>query len=202
MRKRKNARSREHDLFLADRGVGPLLARDYWGVIRDCRSTPKEIVSYLRRHFPAFAPDELVVFSRRQSASEPLSVGDELDVLIRGRGSFLVQVIHTDEQSLTLSTIEGHPEAGRITFGSYRNSRGDVVFHIRSHARSSTRVQRAGFLALGEVMQTSTWTDFVNRVAVFFGEGVLGFIYAGTRYGEEEADEYQRTAPTFLATEG
>lgn len=198
MRKRR----RTHEVLLADWGVGPLLARDYWGVIQGCQATPQQIVSYLRRHFPAFAPSELVVFSRRGGSREPLAVGDELDVTIRGAGRFLVQVSHVDDQSLTLSTIEGHPEAGRITFGSYRNRRGDVLFHIRSHARSSTRFRRAGFLALGEVMQTSTWTDFVNRVAAFFGEGVVGFIYAGTRLLDEETEKRQRTTPTFVATGG
>lgn len=200
---RKRARKRaKHQLILADRGVGPLLARDYWAVIRDAQASPKEILSCLRRHFAAFAPDELVVFTRRGTLGEPLSVGDELDVKIRGAGDFFVKVIHVDEQSLTLSTVEGHPEAGRITFGSYRNSRGDVIFHIRSHARSSTLARRAGFLAMGEVMQTSTWTDFVNRVAMYFGEGVVGFIYAETRRAQKEPTDSQLGTPTYHAVGG
>ena len=184
-------------LQLAAEGAGPLLERDYWCVIRNCRCSPRQIVATVRRHFASFAPAELVAF--RPSKSEGLELGDDVDLHIAGSGPARVRVIHVSEQSFTLATLEGHPEAGRITFGSYRNRRGDVVFHIRSHARSQGRLRRAGFLAAGEVMQTITWSDFVNRVAVAFGEGVLGFIRAETRPCEEEPTELVRHAPTYLA---
>ena len=57
--------------------------------------------------------------------------------------------------------LTGHPEAGRITFGAYRTVDGDVVFHIRSRACSSSLFNYLGFLVGGDPMQTATWTDFV-----------------------------------------
>ena len=50
-----------------------------------------------------------------------------------------VRVVDTNSLSLTLATDDGHPEAGRITFGVYPNDEGDIVFHIRSRARSGSK---------------------------------------------------------------
>jgi hypothetical protein len=186
-------------LQLAEEGTGPLLERDYWCVIRDCRFSPRQIAATVRRHFAAFAPAELVVF--RANGGDGLKLGDEVDLRIAGAGGARVRVTHVSGQSFTLATLEGHPEAGRITFGSYRNRKGEVLFHIRSRARSKSRLRRAGFLAAGEVMQTSTWSEFVNRVAVAFGNGVRGLIHAETRPCDEEPPEVARHAPTYLAVE-
>lgn len=188
------------ELRLASSGSGPLLQRDYWGVIASCGLSPEEIGPLLARRFTEFAPPELVSFRCLDADERPLEVGDVLEVEIRLAGTFQVQVLHRDERSLTVGTVDGHPETGRITFGAYRNRRGDVVFHIRSRARSSDESRRLGFLAVGEPMQTNTWADFINRVAATLGEGVIGFIRAGTRTVEDEPDEEARR-PTFETRE-
>ena len=116
-----------------------------------------------------------MTFSRVAPAtSRTLAPGDELDVQIVGAGHCRVRVVSRERQTLTLATLAGHPEAGRITFGAYRNDEGEVVFHIRSRARSSSGIKYVGFLAAGEPMQTNTWTDVVKTVALTFGEGVRG----------------------------
>lgn len=184
---------------LAHAGAGPLLQRDYWCIIRAPRVGPAELIATLRRHFAAFAPDELVVFFPRDGRS--LESGDEIDLRIAGAGPARVRVIHVDRQSFTLGTLAGHPEAGRITFGSYHDDHGELIFHIRSHARSKSRLRRAGFLAAGEVMQTSAWSEFVNRVAVAFGEGPKGFIHAETKRRPDEPEPLERNAPTYHAVD-
>lgn len=185
-----------HARLLARSGVGPLLQRDYWGVIDGCTVAPAQFGSLLAEHFCELAPPGLVRFRRVDGTAAPLAVGDELEVHIRFAGTFGVRVIHKDEHSITLATLGGHPEAGRITFGAYRHERGDVVFHIRSRARSSTSSTYAGFLALGEPMQTKTWTDFVARVASWTGMGVHDFIYEET---SRRPDEPVEEGPTFVA---
>lgn len=188
-------------LVLASDGTGPLLQRDYWAVIRNSRKTAKEIGAILAEDFSRFAPDELVKFDRVDGSSDPLEPGVELTVQIRLAGECRVRVIHRDENSVTLATVKGHPEAGRITFGAYPNEKGDVIFHIRSRARASSNVRYAGFLAVGEPMQTNTWTDFVDRVAHTVGEGVVGVIHADTTEVSDEPDDPEVIcSPTFLAT--
>lgn len=188
------------DLHPASQGVGKLLQRDYWATILGCRLNPQQLIELVATRFPEFAPPDLVEFRRVNDATGPLQVGDEMTVAIRMAGTFGVRVIHRNPNSLTIATVRGHPEAGRITFGAYRNDRGDVIFHIRSRARSSTAARYAGFLAGGDAMQANCWTDFVDAVAHTAGEGVIGWIHAETTH--LPADEHDAEAfgsPTYLA---
>lgn len=188
------------DLFMASAGAGPLLERDYWGVIRQCHARPTEVMAFVRRYFECFPPTSVVVFEREhRRLGEPLELGDRLRVHIKGAGHFGVRVIHLDPQSITLGTLRGHPEAGRITFGAYRNRAGDVIFHIRSRARASSRLRYFGFVGAGEALQTRCWADFVNRVAEYFGDGVIGWINAETRVTQDEPAHEATTSPTYLA---
>lgn len=186
------------------RGAGPLLERDYWGVIEGARAGPAGLADIVARHFEDFPPPSLVVFRRASDvpADRALEVGDELEVDIRSAGSFGVRVVHRDENSLTLATLDGHPEAGRITFGTYRNVRDDVVFHIRSRARAGSRGHLAGFLVAGDPMQTNTWSDFINRVSASVGDGVVGTIRAEKRRVEEEPGDRMVDRPTYIAEGG
>lgn len=195
-------------LVPAAAGYGPLLQRDYWAVISRCRFRPSGLMALVARRFREFAPSELCLFRRADGSERSLHVGDVLDIDIRLSGHCQVRVLHRDRASLTLGTLQGHPEAGRITFGAYRNELGDVIFHIRSRARSSSGPLYAGFVALGEAMQTNTWTEFVNRVAVTAGDGVVSVVHAETCEIADETKGGRGTAagggsiltgPTFLA---
>lgn len=194
--------SQPAELLLPEQGAGPLLQRDYWAVIKDSHYSPSELMEWVALRFPEFAPAELCVFERKAAHDEPqpLALDDELTVKIQGAGTFGVRVIHRDAQSFTLATLPGHPEAGRITFGAYRNDHGDVIFHIRSRARSGSAFHYVGFVAGGEAMQTNTWTEFVLRAAVSAGEGVVGVIHADTTEldGEPEGGDPEH-GPTFIA---
>lgn len=187
------------NLLGARAGVGPLLQRDYWALIDGCRLRPSEVVDFVARRFPELAPDELAQFSREPGTEAVPRLGEELSVRIAGAGTFRVRLVHRDLQSFTFGTLTGHPEAGRITFGAYRNPYGDVIFHIRSIARSSSRTRLLGFRLAGEPMQTTTWTDFVDRVALATGTGVIGFVHAETRRLDDDACEDDACEPTYLA---
>jgi hypothetical protein len=179
------------------------MQRDYWAVIADCRCRPSEVAALVSARFPQLPPPDVVVFERDATATPgALEVGDELDIRIRLAGEARVRVVHTCPCSITLATLEGHPEAGRITFGAYRDANGRVVFHIRSRARSSSLFSYFGFLVGGDPMQTTTWTDFVNNVATTCGTGVVGEVRATTRAlesSEVEPGDDAMDCPTFIA---
>lgn len=157
------------------------------------------MMAHVKAHFPSLPPAALVTFS----APHGLSRNAILDIAIKPGQQCAVQVVHESPQSVTLATLAGHPEAGRITFGCYRNDEGDVIFHIRSRARSTTAAKRLGFLAIGDAMQTNTWTDFIRNTADAIKAKIKGPIHAETQQVEElpEDDEPVR-APTFLAVGG
>jgi hypothetical protein len=184
------------DVLSADQGVGPLLQRDYWAVFADCQSKPSELIHDVKRRFCELPPSSLVTFD----APGGVVRGADLDLRINPGRQCCVRVVHEDAQSFTLATLEGHPEAGRITFGAYRNPNGDVIFHIRSRARSATTAQRLGFLAIGDAMQTNTWTDFIANTAALAGSRIEGVIHADTETVEPlDDDEQPLDSPTFRA---
>lgn len=185
------------ELSPASSGHGPLLQRDYWARIRDARLPASQIGELLARRFGDFAPRGLARFRRADGSDRPLEVGDTLEVSIRFAGEFGVRVIHRDANSLTVATLAGHPEAGCITFGAYRHDSGDLIFHIRSQARSSSLLRYAEFLAMGQPMQTNTWTRFVERVASAIGSGVVDYVYEETCECSDQKTSQDR--PTFLA---
>lgn len=193
------AQDLEADLLPPEEGTGRLLQRDYWAIIGDCRLGPKDVARLVKERFWEFPPEELVHFARVDGTTGPLDVGDEMDVEIRMAGTFRVRILHADDNSITIGTIKGHPEAGRITFGAYRNPRRDVIFHIRSMARSGSRMTLIGFKALGEAMQTNTWTDFIKSVAGVAGQGVLGEIRAETKECDDILLGDDNVSPTFIA---
>jgi hypothetical protein len=184
------------ELFPATRGAGPLLQRDYWAVLDDCRLKPSELMAKVKSRFCSLPPPSLVKFL----APDGVALGRLINIVITPGQRCGVRVIHEDDQSLTLATLEGHPEAGRITFGAYRNAKADVIFHIRSRARSTTSSKRLGFLLIGDAMQTTTWTDFINNVAVLAGTSIVGAVHADTEQVDDDADdEDPLRAPTYLA---
>lgn len=186
------------DLSRAAEGRGPLLQRDYWAVVAGCASAPSEVGALLAERFPAFAPEHIARFDRAPGHTGPLEEGEELRVHIRMAGEFGVRVLHRDACSLTLGTVLGHPEAGRITFGAYRNDDGDIVIHIRSRARASSGRRFAEYLAVGEAMQTTMWADYISAVAGTIGEGVRGAIQVETQRIEDEP-EANTYGPTYRA---
>lgn len=180
-------------------GSGYLIQRDYWAVLRECSLTPHDVIRILRKRFCELPPEQFVRFTRNTDAGELLDLEEVLTVAIRGAGEVGVRVIHTDDNSITLGTLKGHPEAGRITFGAYRTEQGDVIFHIRSRARSKSPFYLAGFLTAGDAIQTNTWTDLIDRFAHTVGEGVIGKIQALERTVDETDEDGAMNSPTFLA---
>jgi hypothetical protein len=147
-------------------------------------------------HFCELPPSSLVTFVAASGVARDALI----DITIVPGQNCGVRVIHETPQSLTFATLEGHPEAGRITFGCYRNSAGDVIFHIRSRARSTTALKRVGFLAIGDAMQTNTWTDFITNTAALVGAHIRDVIHADTQQVDEtREDDDPLQAPTFLA---
>ena len=184
------------DLLPACEGAGPLLQRDYWAVLADCQLTPSALMSHIKGNFCTFPPSSLVQFV----TSGALTTGALLDINITPGQHCGVRVVHEDAQSLTLATLAGHPEAGRITFGVYRNAAGEVILHIRSRARSGTLLKRLGFLAIGDAMQTNTWTDFIRNAAASVGAHIPGVIHADTQQVDETPEDADTPCtPTFRA---
>ena len=139
----------------------------------------------------------MAVFS--SDSSMPLTLNEEMKVVIKGYGKCTVRCVHLEERSFTLRTMEDHPEAGRITFGSYLE-KGHLVFRITSRARATDRLRNAGYMLVGQKMQTQTWLDFIKRVVAKSSGELIGRICIRTREVKATlADLGELDTPTFVA---
>jgi hypothetical protein len=188
------------DLVSAAEGHGPLLERDYWVVIQGGHCTPEQAMQRVLAEFPRFSPGELAQFTHPSGGKAPLAVGDVMDIDITGDGKSQVQITRIDARRLTMQTVEGHPEAGRITFGAYLHQDGHLIFRIRSRARLRDRFRLIGYRLLGRAMQTRVWITFCQRVAEECGGRIIGEVQTETREVREElSDRGIAEQPTFTA---
>lgn len=190
-----------HAVQPATEGAGPLLQRDYWAIIEQSALNPEETIDMVRTHFSTFAPKEMVQFYTPDDAARKLEVGQDmkLDMLLIGVSA--VRLVHLDARSLTLRTLEGHPEAGRITFGAQADEQGRLVFRIRSRARAGGPLHLVGFTMGGKAFQTRIWKTFIQRVAAACNGTILGEVREQTREAQDTvADEGALDTPTFVAT--
>lgn len=188
----------------ASEGTGPLLERVYMAVVEGTGITPEVLARAVRERFERFAPSETACFRRPDREPGPLDVGDEMAIKIALLGDCRVRVVHVDERSVTLRTLKGHPEAGRITFGAYRDDKGRPAFRILSRTRASGLTSYLGYLVLGKQMQSRCWIRFVDRVVTDCGGRVAGGrVRVRTRkVGAEPADAPGADAPTFACAAG
>ena len=193
------------DVIPAHQGSGPLLERDYFAVIDGAKRAPDEVGAMLRDHFEEFAPQETAVFRRSGADGKktPLEIGDEMEIRIALLGLCKVRVVHLTTCSLTLRTLKGHPEAGRITFGAGRDGQGHLTFRILSRTRASGLLNYLGFLIMGKQLQARCWIRFIDRVVTATGGRVSGRIRVRTqKVAEGPADRGEEDTPTFITCEG
>lgn len=180
----------------ASEGHGPLWQREYTARLSGTSYSPESVMQLLREDFPDFSPVGLAAFSRDEST--PLALGDEMKVAIQGYGECGVRVVHLEPHSLTLRTLEGHFEAGRITFGAYLEN-DELVVRIRSRARSAGRLRHVGYKLLGQKLQEQTWRIFLERVVERIGGQMKGEIGVTTAEVKSTlADLGELDTPTFL----
>lgn len=195
----------EHDtpdepVQLAIHGAGPLWQRDYWAVIEETDYAPEEVLKLLLTQFPTFSPDAAAKFIRRGDSSQPLQLGEEMDIELKGYGPCAVRVVRIEPRSLTLRTISGHLEAGRITFGAYHDEQSRLVFRIRSRSTINGPIRYLGYRLIGMQIQERIWVTFVERVAQAVGGRIVDQVHVETKKSRVTAsDRGEAQTPTFLA---
>ncbi len=185
----------------ASEGRGPLLQRDYRVVIEDSDLSPEEVAERVKTRFPDFSPPHTARFCRTdRGEGEPLQVGEDMDITVALKGGCQVRVVHEDERSLTMRTLKGHPEAGRITFSADQDEDGHLVFTIRSRTKAGDWMSYVGYMLIGKQMQARTWTRFLENVVKESGGRQVGSIEVSTRKVEErEADRADLDSPTIAS---
>ena len=162
----------------AAEGTGPKLERRYFIDIERPRHTPAQLMAAVQADVPSFSPGLLADFERTKGTAGTLRVGDEFHIKILGPWNGSVRVTQVSPTAFEFITLEGHPEAGRISFAVRPlDGRPDALrFEICSAARSRDGLVAFAYDTIGggKLMQEATWVEFCERVAQASGGQVLG----------------------------
>ncbi|UPL49646.1 hypothetical protein [Hymenobacter sublimis] len=157
----------------AHTGSGPFFERRYWVDVQHPRQPATELLQHIKYHLPEYSPDLLADFEKKQGAAGNLQVGDEFRIKILGPWNGEVRVTEIGSDYFELTTLENHPEAGKICF-SLRPHEGlpdTLRFEIHSRARSRDGLVALTYdtLGIGRKVQQQTWETFCQRVAEHSG---------------------------------
>ncbi|MFC6618869.1 DUF1990 family protein [Deinococcus radiophilus] len=98
-------------------------------------------------------------------------------------------MLEVGELHFKMETLEGHPEAGEITFSiePAEHFEDALHFEIRSLARSRDGVVAVTYdrLGVGKKAQEMTWVKFCERVCEFGGGEAIGEVQVRTLYEDD-----------------
>ncbi len=144
-------------------GFGQLWHKTYRARLVGAEVAPQAVSRILREHLselwpegnrlhlppPGVVPGAVGTIYLTMPGGVPLSTG--------------VRVLHADELSFTLATLEGHLQAGWITFGAYDDA-GCTVAQVQSLGRTGDPLYEVGFRLFGHAQQEQFWHATLESV--------------------------------------
>jgi hypothetical protein len=182
----------EQRLQLPGDGYGTLFHRRYWVDIDRPRLDAHTLMDQVKRDVGAFCPRLLADFKKVKGHPTNMQPGDEYEIIILGPWNGNVRVVEVTPTSFTFVTLEGHPEAGQITFAAKRHpgKRRALRFEIRSWARSRDMLVSLGYNEgkIGKEIQKNAWVAFCERVAEASGGAILDKVQVETEECDVEGE--------------
>jgi hypothetical protein len=150
-------------------GFGKMWQKTYKVRLAGAEVSPAEVIKTWKENYQGFWPEGNKFYA-------PLSgIAPGEVALISGaapRGLKLstgVMVLYSDDESFSLMTAEGLPEAGWNTFSAYEDEDGTTVAQVQSLARASDPIYEVGFRLFGSTEQERIWTHVLTSLAARFG---------------------------------
>lgn len=106
---------------------------------------------------PGVVPGAVGAIHLRMPGGAPLSTG--------------VRVLHADDSTFTLATLEGHLQAGWITFGAHDQAGGTVAL-VQSVGRTGDPLYEMGFRLFGHAEQERFWGATLAALGTRLGVAV------------------------------
>lgn len=154
-------------------GFGELTHRCYGIEVPRAQFSRQSLIHAIELRLCELSPAGLADFEKSSGSARRMDVGDEYDITMLGPWNGRVRVAEVTDSSFTLVTLEGHPEAGHITFSVNEIPLRPSVLHvsIESWARARDATVHAAYdtLTVGRLVQTEVWVTFLRRVAKFVG---------------------------------
>jgi hypothetical protein len=148
-------------------GFGRLWQKTYRVRIPAEIASPTQVVEVWKANLPKFQPPQ----NRFFPAAAGVAPGEVVLINASMQGMPVdtgVMVLYADDESFTLMTPEGHPEAGWITFSAYSDG-AHTVCQIQSMARAADPVYEIGFRLIGAKAQEKIWHHVLHSLAGYYG---------------------------------
>jgi hypothetical protein len=157
-----------HRLAGPVQGLGPMWRKVYRLRLLGVQATPLDVVRVWKERFPELQPPQ-----NRFYPSLAGVVPGEIVLLNASMRSLPVDsgvlVLYADDESFTLMTPEGCPEAGWITCSAYRDC-DTTVAEVQTIGRSADPVFEFGFRYLGGAKeQEKIWAHVLRSLATALG---------------------------------
>ena len=161
------------DTQQASSGWGALVHRQYEIRLAGTPHTVASLCQLMQQHLAELAPSALAAFEKSEGSAHRFRIGDEYDITMLGPWNGRVRVEDVGIDRFTLITLDGHPEAGTITFSAHEASApgGAMRVMIESWARARDGVVQAAYrtFGLGRQVQTEVWITFLQRLGALAG---------------------------------
>jgi hypothetical protein len=148
-------------------GFGPMWQKTYRVRLAGVSATPAEVMRVWKDNFARFQP--------RQNRFYPGLAGFQPGEVVLLNASMKgapvdsgLMVLYADDESLTLMTPEGCPEAGWITCSVSREEDGPVA-QVWTIGRSNDPIFEIGFRLAGAREQVKIWTHVLTQLAAHYG---------------------------------
>lgn len=147
-------------------GFGQLWQKTFRVRLPGIEATPAEVMQTWKEHFPEFQPPVnrffpvlgvepgQIILINASATGMPVSTG--------------VVVLYADDESFTLTTAEGHPESGWVTF-SVAEEDGCIVCQVQTMARANDPLYELAFRLGAGSAQDRIWTHVLEALATHFG---------------------------------
>ncbi|UCC16837.1 MAG: anti-sigma factor antagonist [Dehalococcoidales bacterium] len=146
-------------------GFGSLWEKQYLLTVKTSTVKPGEIINTLKQHFTEFQPS----INRFYPTTKGIAPGEIVLIDSRTPGGIVstgVLVLYADDNSFSLMTPQGHPEAGWVTFSAKQNKQ-SVEVKIRGIASASDPFFEMAFRIAGSKLQERIWTHVLSSLASY-----------------------------------
>ena len=144
-------------------GFGQLWHKTYRIRLEDQSITPVETIKIWKQNLPKFKPAE----KRFYPSPAGIQPGEIILINANTQGGPIytgVMVLYSGENSFTLITPQGHPEAGWVTFSAYKDNL-ETILQVDVLARSSDPLYELAFRLAGANVQDRIWTHVLTSLA-------------------------------------
>ncbi|MEA2154877.1 MAG: hypothetical protein QOE11_1017 [Solirubrobacteraceae bacterium] len=159
------------DMQGVEAGYGPLMHRSYVARVREAKLAAADVIERFACRPNCASPTALATFVKVKGEEGEMHVGDEFTVRMPGPWDGPVRAVEVGPTHFSFVTLDGHLEAGRITFEARDLAPGCLEVSIEAWARGGDRVSNLLFdrLRVNKEVQLHMWTSVLERLIKLSG---------------------------------